>query len=319
MIIMIKISVIIPVYNTEKYIEKCLRSLANQTTQDFEVVIVNDGSTDDSKLVIQKCIRDKIINNLIYLEKENGGLSDARNYGVQHANGKYIIFLDSDDYIDSNLFSEFEEYIDQNIDLIKFKMKTVDINGKILEKKDGPIFGKCTGIEAFEKLVTKDPFLEVACVYLYRREFFLNKGFEYEYGLYHEDFGLTPFVIVCAKSVVSLKIFGYNYLQSENSIMRNSDYSKEVKKANDAIKHYDNALFNLKKFGIDKRTSRLILRYYTNTILIKAETLKNKEFEEYIKELKSRKLYKNINSSNIKQIFKRIILFINIKLYIKMR
>lgn len=316
---MYKISVIIPVYNTEKYIEKCLKSLANQKMQDFEVVIVNDGSTDNSKEIITKCIKNKLVKNVTYLEKENGGLSDARNYGVQNAKGKYICFLDSDDYLENDLFTKLQKYVDQNIDLIKFKMKTVNINGKLLEKKNGPIFEKCSGPEAFEQLVTRDSFLEVACVYLYRREFFINSGFKYESGLYHEDFGLTPFIIATAKSVISLNIFGYNYLQSENSIMRNSDYLKEVKKANDAINHYDNALFNIKKYGINKKTSRLIKRYYTNTILLKAETLNKKEFEEYIKKLKLRKLYKNISPSNIKQVIKKFLLFINIKLYVKMR
>lgn len=317
--IMIKISVIIPVYNTEKYIKKCISSLANQTMQEFEVVIVNDGSTDNSKEIIQDCINKKLIKNIVYLEKKNGGLSDARNYGVQHAKGKYIAFLDSDDYIDKDLFCKLEQYIDKNIDLIKFKMKTVDLDDKILEKKDGPIFKECTGTEAFEKLVTHDLFLEVACIYLYRREFFIKNDFKYQLGLYHEDFGLTPFVIACANSVVSLNIFGYNYLQTKNSIMRNNDYSKEVKKSNDVLKHYDNALKNIKKYEINEKTSALIKSYYTNAVLLKAEYLKDKEYQQYIKQLKIRKLYKNIKPTNIKQLIKRILLFINIRLYIKMR
>ena len=311
-----KISVIIPVYNREKYVEKCLKSLANQTMQDFEVIVVNDGSTDNSKEIIQKTIESKILKNIVYLEKDNGGLSDARNYGIKYAKGKYIAFLDSDDYLDSKLFAELEKYINQEIDLIKFKMKTVNQNGDILEKIDGPVFEKCTGEEAFAHLVSKDTCLEVACIYLYKRDFFINKGFKYEYGLYHEDFGLTPFIICAAQSVVSLNTYGYNYLQTDNSIMRSNDYKNTVKKANDTLKHYDNAIRNI-KYG--KNTSVLLKAYYTNTILQKARDLKDEEYEQYIKELKKRKIYKNIKPTNLKQLFKKILLFINIKLYLKMR
>lgn len=311
-----KISVIIPVYNKEKYIEECLRSLAKQTMQDFEVIIVNDGSTDNSKQIIQQVIENKLLKNIVYLEKTNGGLSDARNYGVKYAKGKYISFLDSDDYLDSNLFSDLKEYINQDIDLIKFKMKTVNQDGKILKKIDGPIFEKCTGEEAFKQLVSKDECLEVACVYLYKREFFIKNDFKYVYGLYHEDFGLTPFVICTAQSVVSLNIYGYNYVQTDNSIMRTTDYKNIVKKANDTLKHFDNAM---NKINYSKTTNVILKLYYTNAILLKAQDLKNEEYEKYIKELKKRKLYKNIKPENLKQLLKKIILYINIKLYLKMR
>ena len=316
---MVKISVIIPVYNTEKYIKKCLRSLAKQRMQDFEVVIVNDGSTDNSKEVIHDCIKENMIQNIRYFEKENGGLSDARNYGVKKANGKYLFFLDSDDYIDKDLFFSLEKYIDKDIDLIKFKMKTVDLEDNVIKHEDGPVFEQCTGPEAFSKLVTHDSFLEVACIYLYKREFFVVNNFKYSVGLYHEDFGLTPFIISCANTVVSVNIYGYNYLQSENSIMRNNDYSKEIKKVQDTLKHYDIALKKIIQYKIDKKTSGILKRYYTNTILLKCDCLKGEELEQYIEQLQKRKLYKNIKPTNIKQIIKRILLFISIKLYIKMR
>lgn len=90
---MAKISVIIPVYNTEKYIEKCLDSILKQTMQDFEIIIVNDGSTDNSEDVIKKYIEEHKNLRIKYLKKENGGLASARNYGVEHASRKiYIIY-----------------------------------------------------------------------------------------------------------------------------------------------------------------------------------------------------------------------------------
>ena len=124
-----KISVIIPVYNTSKYIEKCLNSIVNQTMESIEIVIVNDGSTDNSEEIKQKWINENQHKKTIkYFKKENGGLSAARNFGVKQATGEYITFVDSDDYLDEKIYKNLEKYIDEKIELIKFKMSTVDEN-----------------------------------------------------------------------------------------------------------------------------------------------------------------------------------------------
>lgn len=315
-----KISVIVPVYNTEKYVERCLDSIANQTWQDLEILIINDGSTDNSETVIKQWMENNYNKvDIKYWKKENGGLSDARNYGVNHATGEYLSFIDSDDYIGKNLYKSLEKYMEQNIDLIKFKMQTIDEKGNRIQKLDGPIFEKCTGEEAFEKMCTKDTFLEVACIYLYRREFFINYNFSYTERTYHEDFGLTPLIVIQAKSVVSTNEYGYYYSQTNNSIMRNSDYQKNKKKVKDVLLHYDNAVKKIDKMDISKQSKERIKRYYTNTVIIKAKNLKGNDFEEYIKDIKERKLYQNIQPYNMKQRIKRFILRFNVKLYLKIK
>ena len=115
-----KISVIVPVYNTERYLSKCLDSILNQTYDDIEVIVVNDGSTDNSELIIKEYVN-KFPNKLKYYKKENGGLSDARNYGVEKAIGDYLCFVDSDDYIDTKLFEMVTPQMDKQIELIKYK------------------------------------------------------------------------------------------------------------------------------------------------------------------------------------------------------
>ena len=97
------VSIIIPVYNVEKYIEKCLESLVNQTLEDIELIIVNDGSTDNSENIILQ-YKEKYPNKIKYYTKQNGGLSDARNFGMPFATGKYVAFLDSDDYVETNMY-----------------------------------------------------------------------------------------------------------------------------------------------------------------------------------------------------------------------
>ena len=314
-----KLSVIIPVYNTEKYIEKCLNSIANQTMKDLEIIIVNDGSKDKSEEAINQWIESNKNIDAKYFKKENGGLSDARNFGVKKATGKYISFVDSDDYLEEDLYENLEKYMDQEIDLIKFKMTTFTPKGEIIEKLDGPIFEKIAGEEAFGKLCTQDKFLEVACIYLYRKEFFEKEKFEYEVGTYHEDFGLTPWIMINAKSVVSTEKFGYCYLQRENSITTNNNEEKEKQKSYDVLKHYDNALKNIEDAKVSTKTKMLWKRYYTNSLLLKATTLQGKTQNEFIKEIQKRKVYKNIKAENLKQLIKKILVATNIKTYLKMR
>lgn len=102
---LIKVSVIVPVYNVRKYLDKCLKSLVNQTLKNIEIIIIDDGSTDGSTEIAQyykKCFPDKII----YKKKKNGGLSSARNYGINLANGEYIGFVDSDDFVERDMFNK---------------------------------------------------------------------------------------------------------------------------------------------------------------------------------------------------------------------
>lgn len=134
-----KISVVVPVYNSEKYIKKCVESLLNQTYNDLEVILVDDGSTDKSEEILNSYIesyRDKVK----FYKKEHSGLSDTRNYGVEKTTGTYICFVDSDDYVDINLFETLKEDMENNVDIIKYKLKTVNSSYIEQEKISGPIF-----------------------------------------------------------------------------------------------------------------------------------------------------------------------------------
>lgn len=113
-----KVSVIVPVYNVEKYVLRCLLSLENQTFKDMEIIVVNDGSQDGSKDLILK-FKERY-DNIIYVEKTNGGLSDARNYGMKYASGEYIAFLDSDDFVDYSTYELlYNKAIEENADYVE--------------------------------------------------------------------------------------------------------------------------------------------------------------------------------------------------------
>ena len=114
-----KVSVIVPFYNVEGYIEKCLDTLVNQTLEDIEIIVVNDGSKDNSILIVKRFL-EKYPEKIVYLEKENGGLSDSRNYALPHAKGEYVAFLDSDDYVEKDMYEKMYEIAKkENSDMVE--------------------------------------------------------------------------------------------------------------------------------------------------------------------------------------------------------
>lgn len=312
-----KLSIIIPVYNTEKHLKKCFDSIINQNNSEIEVVVVNDGSTDNSEVIIKE-YTSKYKDVFTYYKKDNTGVSDTRNFGVEKATGKYIMFLDSDDYIDKKLYNNIKKYIDEDIELIKYKMQRVDENDKILEIVPGATFDKITGEEGFNKLYGTDVLLDSPCVYIIKKDIFVRNNLKFKVGTEHEDFGLIPFVIVLAKSMVSTNFYGYYYVQSQGSLMRNENYKKTIKRVYDALGHYDNAKEYSQKINISKLTHDNIMIYYTNAVILKARDLKEEERKKYLEELKRRKVFKNIKARNLKQMIKKIMLMIDINLYLKL-
>lgn len=113
-----KVSIIVPVYNVESYLDECLTSLVNQSLNDIKIIIVNDGSTDSSQKIIDKYAL-RYPEKIMALNKENGGLASARNFGLQYAQGEYVGFVDSDDYVDVNMYNEmYNLAIKNNADLV---------------------------------------------------------------------------------------------------------------------------------------------------------------------------------------------------------
>lgn len=312
-----KLSIIVPVYNTEKHLKKCFDSIINQNNSEIEVVVVNDGSTDNSETIINK-YTNKYKDVFKYYKKDNTGVADTRNFGIEKATGEYIMFLDSDDYIDKKLYDNIKKYIDENVELIKYKMQRVDENDKILEIVPGATFDKITGEEGFNRLYGTDVLLDSPCVYVIKKDIFERNNLKFKVGTEHEDFGLIPFVIVLAKSMISTNFYGYYYVQSKGSLMRNENYQKTIKRVYDALGHYDNAKEYSQEINLSKLTHDNIMIYYTNAVILKARDLKEEERKKYLEELKKRKVFKNIKVRNLKQMIKKILLMIDMNLYLKL-
>lgn len=209
-----KVSVIVPVYGTEKYIKKCLLSIKDQTLNDFECLIINDGTKDKSIDIAKEVIQGD--NRFIIYDKENGGLSDAKNYGIERSRGEYICFVDSDDYIDSTLleksYSKAKQY---DSDIVCFDM--------YYEYEDG------------RKEITKDSFNTESyktnknIIFinnssnnkLFKTSFLENKRFIKD--IWYEDLAVVPVWIAEANSISRVDEPLYYYLQRENSISHSAN------------------------------------------------------------------------------------------------
>ena len=160
---MCKLSIIVPVYNTGENIRKCITSLLSQNLKEIEILLINDGSTDNTEEIINEYL-EKEANAITYIKKENTGVADTRNFGISKAKGKYILFVDADDYIKNDLVEKLYTYMEQDLDIIKFKLKKVNTKGEELEKVGGTVFSKIDGQEAFNKLCFSDVLLDSPCV-----------------------------------------------------------------------------------------------------------------------------------------------------------
>ncbi|MCL2596341.1 MAG: glycosyltransferase [Paludibacter sp.] len=216
-----KFSIVIPVYNVEKYLEQCLQSLQNQTFTDFEVICVNDGSTDNSLEIINNFKISKQWDFKI-INQKNGGLSDARNAGIRVAKGNYILFLDSDDWIAENALEILNNNID-NQDFIAFNGERFFEDGKIETPDNGILEEKLTGWEYYNKyaLVTRKFHFVCVVLRLYRREFLIENNLFFKKGIFHEDNLFTPICCYYAENVKVIPDILYFYRIREGSITQN--------------------------------------------------------------------------------------------------
>lgn len=299
-----RFSIIIPVYNTEKYLEKCLESIVNQTFNDYEAIVVNDGTTDNSEKIIDEfCSK---YPNIKKINKTNGGLSDARNYGIKEATGEYLLFLDSDDYFDIKLLEKINIVLEQKkYDLVKFGYDLVydekqELKQENLEEKE------YTNEDFFIQKVLNKISFEVAWAYAYKKSFWDKYNFEYPKGYYHEDLALTPKIILKARNIYNLNYIGYHYVQVGSSITRNNNYEKTCQRIKHLVHHFDNLYEEVNKYDLKNETKEMFNSYISNMLILKINDLKKEDRKEYIKALKKRGVFNLILSKSLKQKIKKL-------------
>ncbi|MBR3888615.1 MAG: glycosyltransferase family 2 protein [Clostridia bacterium] len=207
-----KFSIIVPIYNIEEYLPKCLESITNQTHKDFEVLLVDDGSPDNSAQICKEY--EAKDSRFKHLKKENGGLSDARNYGFKHAAGEYVFFLDGDDFITEDALEKLNTELEKHpYDILSFN-NYVYSDGATEEVKSKQMDWD-VGNEI--KFMLSAP---AAWRRVYKYDFWKNNNLEYKKGIIYEDLALTPGLVNYTTNIGHIDEYLYYYVVRTNSIMR---------------------------------------------------------------------------------------------------
>lgn len=212
-----KVSVIVPVYNVEKYLRKCLGSLVSQTLQDIEIIVVNDGSGDHSQEIIEE-FRKKYPEKIRSFTKENGGLSDARNYGLDRATGEFIGFVDSDDYVTATMFGEMYDLAKKfNTEMVVCNLQKVDEEGNVTQKLT-QIPNMPEVIDLRNNFSVFSDLSYFACNKIFRKELFEDVRFKK--GIHFEDIQLIPQLLLKCTTIAQTQNYHYQYLERTDSITK---------------------------------------------------------------------------------------------------
>ena len=288
-----KLSIVIPVYNTEKYLEKCLASCVNQEVEraDYEIVVVDDG-TKDNAMEIARRFQDNYSNIKIY-SQANAGLSAARNMGLSHCSGDYVWFVDSDDYIDKESLSLILNKIEENPDIICIQAKRSD------KATPRNIFSGNVQ-NGYEVLLNSfDDWDRCVPYFIFNRQFIDNHNLRFYVGIFHEDDEFTPRALVFAEKVCVIdRPLYYYWVKTENTITKTVNPKKS----------YDNIIVaeSLSNFKENNPMPANVKQVFENHIsLIINNTLDNinqsdkqtaKDFNKFLRTKKN--LFSSLRKSN---------------------
>ena len=295
-----KISIIIPVYNIERYIEKCIISCIEQTYKNIEIIIVNDGSKDKSRKICEEYAKKD--NRIKLINKENGGLSDARNVGTENAKGDYILYIDGDDYIEKTACEELIDVVkNTKADLICFNANNILENGKLVNNE---AYYRYSNTKNIEKISSKQALIDN----IYRKsvryeawsklyDINLARKIKFPKGMLAEDFATFYKYILEAKNIVLYDRCLYYYVNRESgSIMSDKNiklyydiFSTEVE-LNKILEK-----ICTEKKDLEKKESnhfRNLIKIYSKFYDVKDEIYENfkKNISKEIKNVKSERL-----------------------------
>ncbi len=305
----VKVSIIVPVYNVEKYIERCLISLINQTLDSYEIIVVNDESPDNSQQIIDTYVK-KYPNKIKSYIKNNGGPGDARNYGVKKATGEYIGFVDSDDCINENMFElMYEKGKKENSDVVVCDYATFD-EGSIQNKN---IFNN---LDKFPNNVENEPTILFDCKpyiwnKIYKRKWYVKNNFSFPINQWFEDDAVIYNILYSANKISSLDEVLYYYYNTNNSSITNTISMKifDIFKATQSIfdfyqshttkKEVLDVAERLCQIHIFVRLNFLIKKSTDKKLMIKFYKKANKFFNQHFPKWSKNPYYKQVSKKNI--------------------
>ena len=291
---------VIPVYNVERYLKRCIESVLVQEWKDYEILLVDDGSTDNSPQICDDYV--KAYDFISVIHKENGGLSEARNIGISHAKGEYVYFPDSDDWIEPDTFIALAEALEsQEFDIISFNRDFVkgEEDAIVSEPEVTQVF---EGKDAFVQMLKHRYITGFANDKIYRKSLFVDNNILFPSRKYYEDLGTNYKLFLSAKKVYATNQKYYHYLiDNPDSITQ----SWNEKKFRDMFGFYKEVFYSdFVRSQLNQEELHISQLYYVNGLIhILASLYKSKLDKEYIDitdEVKQELLKNSVSLSQMK-------------------
>ena len=290
------VSIIVPVYNVDRYIKKCLDSIKSQSYKNIEVIVVDDGSTDMSGNIADEYV--KTCSNFCVFHKKNGGLSDARNFGLKKANGEWVAFIDSDDYVEPEFIEKLLHFaIQKDADMSTCSFRPFTDDASVLKKT--PVFNKTemSGIEAINYIM-EDKLPIGICFSIFKTDLFKKNKIEFPLGREHEDLISRFMLLYHSKKVAFLNEKLYNYLSRTESIT-----GKKL-----SLSRYNDMLFGLQavKDFLSGTGKKEYFTYYNYFEMYSLVSMLNYIVKNKVIDKESKEIWKDIRK-RIKKLFGKTI------------
>lgn len=259
-----KISIIVPIYKVENYLQRCIDSLKNQTYKNIEIILVDDGSPDRCPILCDEYAQKD--NRIVVIHKKNGGLSEARNFGLMKASGEFVLYVDSDDYLEFDACEQMINVMKAETDFVVGVIREIRKNSISYQKHTNLVPGKeYSSKEFIIKSIENNEWFAPAVLNLYRKSFLLDNNLFYKVGYYYEDTEMLPRLFLAAKRIIYIDYPFYNYIIRDDSIMT-SEYT-DLKKAM-ALDNYNmwmECFDSLKDVTLQRYLYGILVRYYLTT------------------------------------------------------
>ncbi len=220
-----KLSIIVPVYNVADYLPKCMSSLLTQDLEDCEILLIDDGSTDGRSGALCDEYARKSPSLVRVIHQENGGLGAARNTGLTHARGEYLLFVDSDDYLADGTLRTLAPAMDQGMDVVIFRFLYERDGAVIPAAQDELPFGRSVRLAELPSLLLAPP---NACNKLWRRSLFTENHICFPVGLWYEDMATTAKLLARAEKILPIRDALYYYVLRDGSITHNRNMTRNL-------------------------------------------------------------------------------------------
>lgn len=262
------ISVIVPVYNTEKYLDRCLQSIINQSFEDFEIICVNDGSTDKCEEILENYATTD--NRVVVLHQENNGQASARNKGLSCAKGKYICFVDSDDWVETNALEEYVSHMSDDVDIVVSGFQIDDegaANPEILRNLQKLCDVETDGIIRIDDDLIINKITVMVGGKLFRARLLKENGITFLDGYKMEDNAFTTEYLIHSRNCFFIKKRLYHYVQRPNSTV----YSKNYDSSDAFLFQFDYLYKRLEQYGLLKNHKGILTNRYSIWLTLACE------------------------------------------------